>query len=91
LFLQGNTVIFPDSQKELLVKMKLTLLIATFVVAVGVASSLRTFAPYVLTQNGLEPDTFVVLTPKQEVESEEISSQDEESKDSNNRETFMVR
>jgi hypothetical protein len=64
--------------------MNLALVIASLVAVVGSAPSVRTYAPYVLRQEGLQPEEYVLLIPVleetlQEVEDIEIPSPNEES------------
>jgi hypothetical protein len=77
--------------------MKLTLIVATLVAAIGVASTLETYVPYALIRSELQPENYdFVLMPVQEgiLHTEpgfEVSSPREEDADPDNQEIFTVR
>jgi hypothetical protein len=77
--------------------MKLTLVIAILVAAVGYASALQAYVPYALIRSELNPENYdLVLMPVQEgtmhvEEGADISSAKEQDKDSDNQELFTVR
>jgi hypothetical protein len=76
--------------------MKLTLIVATLVAAIGVASTQQTYVPYALIRSELYPENYdLVLVPIQEgilhVEGADVSSPKQQESDPDSQEVFTVR
>jgi hypothetical protein len=77
--------------------MKLTLIVATLVAAIGVASTLQTYVPYALIRSELQPENYdLVMVPIQEgilhvEQGVDVSSPKDQDTDPDSQEIFTVR